>query len=290
MTVAISLTVFSFVATVILLYLMLKGSRLLAADIPNHRSLHEVATPRGGGLAFVIATVLAIGFYIVTVEEYPSAAIGLLVVILGSAGIGWLDDHFSLSILLRLAGQVIVAVIAWFYLISPDGVVPGWHWAIIGIFAIVWSINLVNFMDGMDGLAASQGILGAGSLAVWLYLAGGTVEAGFLAIWVAGLLGFLVFNWHPAKVFMGDAGSLSLGAVLSAVSLLAITRYDIPVLAIIIVFSPFLADSGITLMRLPPLFTGDYPAHQGDTTIGQKRAENNNNGQNRDIVPGYCQQ
>ena len=156
MTVAISLTVFSFVATVILLYLMLKGSRLLAADIPNHRSLHEVATPRGGGVAFVIATVLAIGIYLASVEAFPSAAIGLLLVILGSAGIGWLNDHFSLSILLRLAGQIIVAAIAWFYLIIPDGAVLGWHWAIVGIFAIVWSINLVNFMDGMDGLAASQ--------------------------------------------------------------------------------------------------------------------------------------
>ncbi|MFT7529276.1 MAG: Fuc2NAc and GlcNAc transferase, partial [Gammaproteobacteria bacterium] len=204
------LPLLTFGLTVLLLRLLLGNGRLLAADIPNHRSLHEGAIPRGGGIAFVISVVIAFGlFYLFSdiIAWWPAA---LLILLLGSAFLGWLDDHHNLSIIIRLIMQFLLASFAWIFVVHNGSWQTSIAWFPMALIGFVWSMNLVNFMDGMDGLAATQGILGGGALCVWLYLAGANQEVLFMLVWIAGLCAFLIFNWHPARVFMGDTGSLAL--------------------------------------------------------------------------------
>ena len=176
----------------------LLSRRLL--DQPNARSSHSLPTPRGGGVAFVLvgtAAVALLGGWI------PSLCLPLALV-------GFLDDRHNLPVSLRYGAQVATALV--FLLISP------WHLLSIGLLpwlllliAGTAVINFTNFMDGLDGLVA-------GCMAVLFSAAALT---GMPALWpmVGALLGFLLWNWTPAKVFMGDVGSTFLGAVFAGVVL-----------------------------------------------------------------------
>ena len=163
-------------------------------DAPNARSSHSLPTPRGGGLAFVLvgsAAVACLGG-------------GLPVLCLPLALVGFLDDRHNLPAALRYGVQVVTALVL--LLISP------WHLSLIGVLpwlllliAVTAVINFTNFMDGLDGLVA-------GCMSLLFSIAALT---GMPDLWplVGALLGFLLWNWSPAKVFMGDVGSTFLGAV-----------------------------------------------------------------------------
>ncbi|WP_334179940.1 lipopolysaccharide biosynthesis protein [Pseudoxanthomonas sp.] len=211
-------------------------------DQPGERRSHHVATPRGGGIAIVLAVVVS-GLYLglrqASVDPLLIAFLpGLLIV----AGIGWWDDHRPLSPWLRLAVQAVAALIL--------GVGAGWqsgHWfpVLLAFGAAMVLVNVWNFMDGINGLAASQAALAALAYAgllsgEWRWLA--------LAL-LAGCLGFLPFNFPNARIFLGDVGSGALGYVLAGLIVAAIAD-NAPIATMPLLLLPlcaFLVDAGFTL-------------------------------------------
>lgn len=230
--------------------------RLLRAkmlDVPNARSSHTQPTPRGGGLGVVAGFVVgsavwgALGGSPVP-WPIPAAALAM-------AALGFADDRFQLSSSLRLAIQLLAAafVVA---LLGGIGHVPapapldqvslGWLDVPLTVVWIVGVINLYNFLDGIDGFAAGQGAV-AGIVLAFLF-AGSSVSA-FLLILAGACAGFLVHNWNPASVFLGDVGSCFLGAAF-AIAPLALPSAERPVavLAVALALWLFLADGAWTLL------------------------------------------
>lgn len=217
-------------------------------DQPGERRSHAVATPRGGGVAIALAFLVAL---VAMAARRPDeivllacAAIGLVLV----AGIGWIDDHRPLSPWSRLAVHVLAAgwLMAGVYLSGRGG------GAALGAFAAALVlVNVWNFMDGIDGLAASQAVLAAASLA---FLAGTDLLAVHLGLaLIASTLGFLPFNFPRARIFLGDVGSGALGyalALLLAMSLHTLStdqRSSAAWLLVLLPLSACVLDAGLTL-------------------------------------------
>ncbi|MDC3283039.1 glycosyltransferase family 4 protein [Planctomycetota bacterium] len=214
------------------------GNKLAAIDKPNNRSMHSVPTPRGGGLA-VLAPLLLM--YAISLGDFMDGniVIGLLLV----AIVSYIDDRRSLSSRLRLVVHAIAACV----LVLPQG-----HPLYIGIglcLLTVWCINLYNFMDGIDGLAASMGAIGF--LAIYIVNLHNVQAqlASISSIVAFSCLGFLVFNFPPAKIFLGDVGSASLG-YLMAVAIVLTTEGGLSGSWVpLLIFAPFLFDSTFTIAR-----------------------------------------
>lgn len=211
-------------------------------DLPGERRSHAVATPRGGGAGMVLAVLLAMAVGIVTLPgwriELTASALGLVLV----AGIGWWDDHRPLPALLRLCVHIVAAtLVAW--LVWRDGAGPAW--TLVAFALCVGLVNVWNFMDGINGLAASQAALAALALACWLP-AGPATAALLLAI---ACLAFLPFNFPRARIFMGDVGSGALGYLLALLVLLALRRAPgVSPMLLLWPLSVFLVDAGFTLV------------------------------------------
>ena len=214
------------------------GNKWAAIDKPNSRSMHSVPTPRGGGLA-VLAPLLLM--YAISLGGFMDGniAIGLLLV----AIVSYIDDRRSLSSRLRFAVHAIAACV----LVLPQG-----HPLYIGIglcLVTIWCINLYNFMDGIDGLAASMGAIGF--FAIYLVnLHNGQAQLAPISSIVAfSCLGFLMFNFPPAKIFLGDVGSASLG-YLMAVAIVPTTSGGLSdSWPLLLIFAPFLLDATFTIAR-----------------------------------------
>ena len=220
-------------------------------DVANERSMHDGEVPRGGGLViFFAAIVAAILMALISHRTlFFSAIIGYLS---GWALLSWCDDRRDLSPLLRFPVQLILsafAVAAFGWVDRLYGFDLGILGPILCVLGITWLANLNNFMDGMDGLAASQAIISLLTFAVWFYFLGDQHLALMCAIVAAACYGFLISNWHPAKVFMGDVGSITLGAFYGLLIIIAFTRYDVPVLSSLMVVSLFVFDASVTLVR-----------------------------------------
>lgn len=218
------------------------GSWLHFLDQPNERSLHVKPTPRTGGVG-VMAGVLAAGLVLA-----QGAAPGLLAAVGGGlalAVVGLVDDRRSLSARWRLVAQLLVAA-AFMALLRPAA---GWVFGLLCLVGLVWMANLYNFMDGSDGLAGGMALFGFGALA-WAALAAGQPGLAALGAGVAAAaLGFLCFNFHPAKIFMGDSGSVPLGFMAGALGLAGHEAGAWPLWFPLLVFSPFIADATVTLLR-----------------------------------------
>lgn len=208
------------------LFIPLLSRRLI--DQPNARSSHRLPTPRGGGVAFVMVGSITLAWF----------GSWLPLLCLPLALVGFLDDRHNLPAALRYGVQVATSLVL--LLMSP------WHLPSIGLlpwllFLIAGTavINFTNFMDGLDGLVA-------GCMAVLFSVAALT---GMPALWllVGALLGFLLWNWSPAKVFMGDVGSTFLGAVFAGVVLQQATFAA--ALGLLLVATPLLADACICVLR-----------------------------------------
>jgi len=223
-------------------------------DHPNERSSHERPTPRGGGLA-VIAVLLAawigIGSFLgdaaLMVWGVPVAAFAL-------AAISWADDLKSRGPLGRLVVQA--AAVTGVLVLAPDhglffqGLLPAGLDPVVAGILWVWFINLFNFMDGIDGITGVETFSIGTGLAVVAVVVGGPENQAlaFYGIAAAGAaLGFLTLNWHPAKIFMGDVGSVPLGFLLGwlLLSLAANGQWE----AAVILPSYYLADATLTLGR-----------------------------------------
>ena len=240
-------------------------------DVPNARRSHTLPTPRGGGLAVVVVFLTSIIFSalrgIISKElAWAICGGGLLV-----AGIGWLDDRRGLPPLPRAVVQGLAALWALGWLgglpsldlgvtrlfLGPVGFLPG-------LLGIVWCINLYNFMDGIDGLAGVEAVTVAGTAALLLAgrkaglfpVAGATgtaAEAAGIAL-VGALLvpaaaGFLVWNWPPAKIFMGDVGSGFLGFTFGTLAVASENSGALPLQVWVLLLGVFVVDATATLLR-----------------------------------------
>ncbi|MFO2464107.1 glycosyltransferase family 4 protein [Pseudomonas sp. 15FMM2] len=238
-------------------------------DVPNARSSHTVPTPRGGGVSIVLTFLFTLPLLLMAGLAPLSAAVAL-----GGAGalvalIGFMDDHGHIAARWRLLGHFFAAGWALFWLggLPPItffgmAVYLSWLGQFLAVLYLVWMLNLYNFMDGIDGIASVEAIcvcLGA-CLLYWL--------AGFEGlIWLPMLLaaavaGFLFWNFPPARIFMGDAGSGFLGIILGVLSIQAAWASSQLLWAWLILLGVFVVDATFTLIRR--LVRGDkvYEAHR----------------------------
>ncbi|HDS1216811.1 MraY family glycosyltransferase [Stenotrophomonas maltophilia] len=210
-------------------------------DQPGERRSHSVATPRGGGIAIVISLLVTAG---VAMWALPAALPSLLVAALGLAlvaGIGWWDDHRPLPAMRRLMVHFIAAALLAALVRVHGG---SWLLAVLVLLFTASLINIWNFMDGINGIAASQAVvvaLGLAPLLPWPY------SLAAIALGLA-CLGFLPFNFPRARIFMGDVGSGALGYAVAAVLALASVKTDINWILLLVSASPFLVDAGFTLL------------------------------------------
>jgi len=210
----------------------------LAMDHPNLRSLHSRPTPRCGGLGIVAG--LLTGSTLVS-----GVPVLLPALVLVLAGVSFLNDRIEIPIVARL-GVHMLAGSAWaMFVLAGD---PCWVIAVAAL-TTVWSTNLYNFMDGADGLAGGMGVLGFGTFAVAGALADQTELIGIAACAAAAAAAFLLFNFPPARIFMGDSGSIPLGFLSAALGVWGWRDGAWPWWFPALVFSPFLVDSSITLAR-----------------------------------------
>lgn len=232
--------IFSFLGTFLLLHWLLKGGLVkIALDQPNQRSLHKVPVPRVGGLAIMAG--VGMGFLLQWNGLWVVAGCaGMLVVV------SLLDDIFGLPVVWRLLTHGAVAAgFLGFTLGADQGLIA----EIALFFAMVWMINLYNFMDGSDGLAGGMALIGFGFYAIAGYLHGEMGFATASASIAASALAFLLFNFHPAKVFMGDAGSIPLGFLAAALGIMGWRGGVWPGWFPVMIFSPFILDASLTLLK-----------------------------------------
>jgi Fuc2NAc and GlcNAc transferase len=225
-------------------------------DVPNERSSHAIPTPRGGGIA-VAAVIIVAGAVLAAMipgAAVPLAALALAVAVL--TALGWADDRSGISARVRLLVQVVVSVgfitaIGWPQQIDVFGL--GLPLALAGaalaVLWLVWLTNLFNFMDGIDGIAGVQAMVAGVFFGLWFHAHGAQAEAIVSWVVAASATGFLAWNWQPARIFLGDAGSLALGFVLAALALCGVVRHGMPWGAFVLVLGPFIADASWTLLR-----------------------------------------
>jgi Fuc2NAc and GlcNAc transferase len=223
-------------------------------DIPNDRSSHTVPTPRGGGLAIVIVLLLS-GVVSLFLPQAPiDVLVCLLLATLAFSLLGWQDDKHDLPASVRFLIQLLIAVFASGWLLWAA--VPGYStsFALLALLLlstlwIAWMANLYNFMDGIDGISAVESLILGATTSYWFAISG-VASMAIICIAVAGAsVGFMRWNWSPAKIFMGDVGSLALGAFFAIIAIIGTTRLDIPFLAFLILYAVYLADSGVTLLH-----------------------------------------
>lgn len=239
-------------------------------DVPNVRSSHKAPVPRGGGMAIVISCSLSMPVLATLGWLAPSHLWALL----GAGGlvalVGFLDDHRPVAARWRLLAHFIAAAWGLFWLgglpelsVFGEHVELGWLGVPLGALYLVWLLNLYNFMDGIDGIAAVE--------AVSVCLAGALFYV-FLGAWYLALLpmalalscvGFLIWNFPPARIFMGDAGSGYLGILLGLLSLQAAMLKPQLFWAWLVMLGVFVVDASLTLLRR--VLRGE-PPHQAHSS------------------------
>jgi UDP-N-acetylmuramyl pentapeptide phosphotransferase/UDP-N-acetylglucosamine-1-phosphate transferase len=232
------------------------SSRFHLLDNPNERSLHTRPTPRSGGVAIFVALGVSTGFWSLGVE-LTSLHYGLGAGVVFVSVLSFLDDRKSLSVGLRLPGHLFAATLlvtgglylSEISLLGVAWVLPEWLVIPLSLLFLVWMTNLYNFMDGIDGLAAGMTVVGFGTFALLGYLAGNPVFLTLNLVIVSAAAGFLVFNFPPARIFMGDTGSSLLGLSAGGVSIYGTRAGVFPFWVALLVFSPFIVDATVTLMR-----------------------------------------
>ena len=233
------------------------GTRLVVNNDPLQRSPRDNPVPTHGGLA--ILTTVVIGLFVVVIFS-KDFAIFMYTMIAGAAltgAVSFWDDLRPLPLLPRFAVHILAAALLLLAGLNLDSLsIPGFPEVSLGLLGppvtllfTVWFINLYNFMDGLDGLAGGLGVIGFTFLAAvgWI---GGHQSIVWCSVIIAGAnLGFLVHNFPPARIFMGDAGSIPMGLLAAAISLWGVRAGAFELWVPLLIFSPFIVDATITLLR-----------------------------------------
>ena len=237
-------------------------------DVPNDRSSHTIPTPRGGGLGFSIILLALLPAFVLTSPEQSQLWIALFGGGMLTATVGWIDDRQSLSARTRF----VVHLLAGIWTVSWLGGLPvlqlgqwqlplGLFGGALAVVGVVWSTNLYNFMDGIDGLAGSQAVI-VGLIGGTLFALSGEMAPAVVCWAIAATAGgFLAWNWPPAKIFMGDCGSGLLGFLIAGLALYGENSGSVPLLVWTVLMGVFLCDATATL--LARMMAGEkwYKAH-----------------------------
>ncbi len=221
-------------------------------DTPNARSSHDAPTPRGGGLALIPVILI---FWLAAVIQFEMLSPWMGLVMIGATGLaalGWLDDLRGLPAFPRLLAQAVAIALALYGLDGAGPVFQGLLPPALDRLAAgllwLWFVNLFNFMDGIDGIAGVEACsIGLGLVLIGVASAGVGLDIALPALLAAATLGFLVWNWSPAKLFLGDVGSVPLGYLLGFLLLSLAIQGQWAAALILPLY--YLADATITLIR-----------------------------------------
>jgi UDP-GlcNAc:undecaprenyl-phosphate GlcNAc-1-phosphate transferase len=250
---ATAIFIISFVVAALAVGWLARGrAARLALDEPNARSLHDTPVPRTGGIGLLLG--IAAGWAWITPHLPWSfwSALALLI------AVSLLDDLRGLSAAIRFAVHLLAAALAAPALIGMDEPLL----LIAAVLAIGWMCNLYNFMDGSDGLAGGMTVCGflVYAMAAWL---AGSAQFALLNLAVAAAAGgFLLHNFHPARIFLGDAGAVPLGFLAAAFGITGWLQQDWTWWFPLLVFSPFIVDASVTLLRRLLSGTRVWEAHR----------------------------
>ena len=215
--------------------------------IPNERSSHSVPTPHGGGIAIALTWLLGL-IYLFMHDRIDATLFYALLIGFGISIVSFLDDMYELKAKTRLCAQALVSAVGLYLLGGLSSIDFGffilqnpWITNALAFFGIIWFINLYNFLDGIDGYAGME--------AVFLAFGGGLLfGGGHFIVLAVSVLGFLVWNWHKAKIFMGDVGSTLLGYTI-AIFALYYQNNGTSIFVWLILFGLFWFDATLTLVR-----------------------------------------
>jgi len=231
-------------------------------DLPNKRSSHSLPTPKGAGLAIIFSFIFLHYLFM----EKLNIIFLLSIIILTS--ISFINDYKQLSAIFRLITQSIAILIVLFFW-SPikditifNNFIPIWSEKILIFFTFLWFVNLFNFMDGIDGITSTQCLIISIGTAISFYLSGKTSDIEFfLCAFISGAsLAFLIWNWFPAKVFLGDAGSIPLGFI-NALLMLMLCKNGLWFVALIL-NSYYFSDATYTLLKRIKMKKKPWEAHK----------------------------
>lgn len=226
------------VALVAARLLLTPAGRRIALDTPNERSLHAQPVPRTGGLAIAAGVAAACALVWPGLPAILAAAAAL-------AAVSFADDLLGLRARVRLLLHLGAALAVLWLDLEIRSVLALAALAL----ALAWTANLYNFMDGADGLAGGMAVFGFGAYALAASLSGAVTLAALCASIAAASGAFLVFNWHPARLFMGDVGSVPLGLLAGALGLQGWAIGAWPLWFPLLVFAPFMCDATLTLLK-----------------------------------------
>jgi len=246
-----------------------EASFFRSLDHPNERSLHSAPTPRSGGIAILASILIGMGLaaiaYAVILPSkgfLPKGFASASVWILGSIAlvtvVSFLDDRGGLPVWVRFGAQAVAAaIVVWGVGLKLSSVpIPGvgtmtlgWFAGPISVLFLLWMTNLYNFMDGMDGFAGGMTAIGFGFLAFFGWRAGHPFMLLATSVVAASAAGFLVHNFPPARIFMGDVGSIPLGFTAGALMLLGVRDRLFDIWVPLLIFSPFILDATVTMLR-----------------------------------------
>ena len=228
----------SFLVTFALLRLLLSRFGRLVLDRPNERSLHQSPVPRTGGIPIVLVAAASLGFGAAPLWLPLTLAVALAV-------ISFLDDVRGIPAALRLSAHLGASLLVAWYVLSPMYLL---ELVLIGL-ALAWITNLYNFMDGSDGLAGGMAVIGFGAYSFAAWQVGDQPLAVACVALTAATAAFLVHNFHPARIFLGDVGAIPLGFLAGALGIVGWRDDAWPFLFPLLVFAPFIGDATVTLVR-----------------------------------------
>jgi Fuc2NAc and GlcNAc transferase len=220
-------------------------------DIPNERSSHSLPTPHGGGAALLAAFLLGVVLSAWLYGAWAPPLVTLTLCALALALLGIVDDLHGLSVRRRLLAYGVVCLFAAVVVlrgVMPENVLYGTALVLVAALTLLWSLNLYNFMDGIDGIAAIQAVFISGSAALLAWLLGHEQSyARYCLLLAAAHCGFLLWNRPPARLFMGDAGSVPTGFLLAALALLGAVQGQLDPLCWLVLSAVFITDASWTL-------------------------------------------
>ncbi len=258
-------------------------------DVPNQRSMHTVATPTGAGIVMVLFLLMGTIYVFINLVSIQFLAISVILAFL--AFIGWRDDKNYLSVASRMTTFVVLSLLVILFIGVVDQFsvgnlgslsLPYPIAAVLTLLGFIWLLNLYNFMDGMDGLAAMQTIIAsAGFMVIFINIAFFSNSffdeltysaslALLCSVLLAATFGFLVWNWSPAKIFLGDVGSLPIGGFFAICSIIAVRELNVSILSCISILGVFIFDASYTLIAR--IFRGEKITEAHRSHIYQRLA------------------